>query len=46
MQATISENLSDILTQISTAAKNVDRSKDTVSLIAVSKKQSPELMNE
>jgi pyridoxal phosphate enzyme (YggS family) len=45
MQTVISQNLSNILSQISQATKHVDRPHGAVSLVAVSKKQKPELMN-
>ena len=45
MQNAISENLSEILTKISLSAKQVQRSPESVALVAVSKKQPPELMN-
>lgn len=45
MQTAISENLSEILTQISLAEERAHRPSESVSLVAVSKKQSPEMMN-
>ena len=45
MQPVISKNLSDVLAQISNATLHSSRPQDSVSLIAVSKTQSPEVMN-